>query len=53
MEDYVSKSNFYTFKTIVFFTGWDFIREHKWLYWPALPWTVVAIGTIILVYSLN
>ena len=40
-------------KTIVFFTGWDFIREHKWLYWPALPWTVVAIGTVILGYSLR
>ena len=40
-------------KTIVFFTGWDFIREHKWIYWPALPWTVVAIGTVILGYSLR
>ncbi len=40
-------------KTIVFFTGWDFIRDNKWLYWPALPWTVVAVGTIILGYSLR
>jgi len=40
-------------KTIVFFTGWDFIREHKWLYWPALPWTVVASAAIILGYSLR
>ncbi len=40
-------------KTIVFFTGWDFIRDNKWVYWPALPWTVVASGAIILGYSLR
>lgn len=40
-------------KTIVAFTGWDFVSENKWARWPALPWTVVAAGGIILGYSLQ
>jgi len=40
-------------KTIVTFTGWDFVSENKWAYWPALPWTVVAGGAIILGYALR
>ncbi len=40
-------------KTIVAFTSWDFIRANKWLVWPALPWTVVAGGAIILGYALR
>ena len=35
-------------KTIVTFTSWDFVSENKWAHWPALPWTVVAGGAIIL-----
>jgi glycine betaine/proline transport system permease protein len=40
-------------KTIVAFTSWDFVSEHKWLQWPALPWTVVCGGAIVLAYKLN
>ena len=40
-------------KTIRAFTSWDFVSENKWAYWPALPWTVVSAGAIILGYSLK
>ncbi len=40
-------------KTIVTFTSWDFVSENKWAHWPALPWTVVAGGAIILGYKLK
>ena len=40
-------------KTIVTFTSWDFVSENKWAHWPALPWTVVAGGAIILGYKLQ
>ena len=40
-------------KTIVFFTSWDFVSENKWARWPALPWTVVTGGTILLGYKLQ
>ena len=40
-------------KTIVTFTSWDFVSENKWARWPALPWTVVASGAILLGYKLQ
>ena len=40
-------------KTIVAFTSWDFVRENKWAYWPALPWTVVTASAMILAYMLK
>ena len=40
-------------KTIVAFTSWDFVRENKWAYWPALPWTVVVASVTILGYALG
>ena len=40
-------------KTIVTFTSWDFVSENKWAHWPALPWTVVAGGAIILGHKLQ
>ncbi len=40
-------------KTIVAFTSWDFVRDNKWAYWPALPWTVVAAAAVILGYALK
>jgi glycine betaine/proline transport system permease protein len=40
-------------KTIVTFTSWDFVSENKWARWPALPWTVVAGGMVILGYKLQ
>ena len=40
-------------KTIVAFTSWNFVRENQWAYWPALPWTVVAGGAVLLGYSLK
>ena len=40
-------------KTIVTFTSWDFVSENKWARWPALPWTVVAAGAMLLGYSLK
>ena len=39
--------------TIVSFSSWDWVRENKWAYWPALPWTVVSGGAIILGYNLQ
>ena len=35
------------------FTSWDFVRENKWAYWPALPWTVVTSCAVILAYMLR
>ena len=40
-------------KTIVAFTSWDFVKENKWAYWPALPWTVVVTSLTILAYALK
>ncbi len=40
-------------KTIVLFTGWEFVRENPWAVWPALPWTIVTGGAIIMGYALN
>ncbi|MDK1082278.1 MAG: ABC transporter permease subunit [Anaerolineae bacterium] len=40
-------------KTVVAFTSWDWSRENAWAYWPALPWTVVSGGAIILGYKLQ
>ncbi|MDH3377717.1 MAG: ABC transporter permease subunit [Gammaproteobacteria bacterium] len=40
-------------KTIVTFTGWDWASENTWARWPALPWTVVASGAVILGYALK
>ncbi len=40
-------------KTIVTFTSWDFVSENNWARWPALPWTVVAGGAILLGYKLQ
>ena len=40
-------------KTIVTFSSWDFVSENKWARWPALPWTVVAAGAMLLGYSLK
>ena len=40
-------------KTIVAFTSWDFVGDNKWAVWPALPWTVVLGGTILLGYALK
>jgi len=40
-------------KTIVAFTSWDFARDNPWAVWPALPWTVVVAGTMILGYALS
>jgi glycine betaine/proline transport system permease protein len=40
-------------KTIVTFTSWDWATENKWARWPALPWTVVAGGAVILGYALK
>jgi glycine betaine/proline transport system permease protein len=40
-------------KTIVTFSSWDFVSENKWARWPALPWTVVAGGAILLGYKLQ
>ena len=40
-------------KTIVTFTSWDFVSENKWAHWPALPWTVVAGGAIVLGHKLQ
>ncbi|MEQ8294591.1 MAG: ABC transporter permease subunit [Roseovarius sp.] len=39
--------------TIVAFTGWDFINDHEWVYWPALPWTVVAGWAALIGYRLD
>jgi len=40
-------------KTIVAFTGWDFVRAHPLVIWPALPWTVLTINASLLGYALN
>ena len=40
-------------KTIVAFTSWDFVGDNKWVVWPALPWTVVSGGAILLGYALR
>ena len=40
-------------KTIVFFTSWDFVSENPWAVWPALPWTVVTAGAVILGFALK
>ena len=40
-------------KTIVVFTSWDYVSENQWARWPALPWTVVAGGMVILGYKLQ
>ena len=40
-------------ETIVAFTSWDFVSENEWANWPALPWTVIAGGAVILGYKLN
>ena len=40
-------------KTIVAFTSWDFIRDNPWAHWPALPWTVVVGGTVVLAFALK
>jgi glycine betaine/proline transport system permease protein len=40
-------------KTIVVFTSWDFVSDNPWAVWPALPWTVVTLGAMILGYALK
>ena len=40
-------------KTIVAFTSWDFVGENKWAVWPALPWTFVSGGAMLLGYALK
>jgi len=40
-------------KTIVAFTGWDFIDKNPWASWPALPWTVISGWAIVLGYKLQ
>ena len=40
-------------KTIVAFTSWDFVGENKWAVWPALPWTFVSGGAMVLGYALK
>ena len=40
-------------KTIVVFTSWDFVSEHPWARWPALPWTVISGWAIVLGYKLR
>ena len=40
-------------KTIVAFTDWDWVTENPWAKIPALPWTVVSGGAIILGYKLK
>ncbi len=40
-------------KTIVAFTSWDFVKENQWAVWPALPWTLVASGVMLLGYALK
>ena len=40
-------------KTIVVFTDWDFINEHPWARWPALPWTVITGWAMVLGYRLQ
>jgi len=40
-------------KTIVAFTSWDFVSDKEWLTWPALPWTVIAGGAVLLGFKLQ
>ena len=40
-------------KTIATFVGYEFIRQNSWAVWPALPWTVVTAGAVILGYALK
>ena len=40
-------------ETIVVFTSWDFVSENEWAKWPALPWTVVTGGAILLGHKLQ
>ena len=40
-------------KTIVTFTDWDWVSENKWAKWPALPWTVIAGGAMVLGFALQ
>ena len=40
-------------KTIVAFTSWDFVGENDWAIWPALPWTFVSGGAMLLGYALK
>jgi len=40
-------------KTIVTFTGWDWATANQWARWPALPWTVITGGAVILGYALS
>ncbi|PWQ98133.1 ABC transporter permease [Leucothrix arctica] len=40
-------------KTIVAFTSWDWVSENEWARWPALPWTVITGGMVILGYVLG
>ena len=39
--------------TIASITSWDWVDKNKWAQWPALPWTVIAGGAIILGYKLQ
>ena len=39
--------------TIAAVTSWDWLEKNKWAHWPALPWTVVTGGAIILGYKLQ
>ena len=39
--------------TIAAVTSWDWVDKNKWAHWPALPWTVVSGGAIILGYKLQ
>ncbi len=40
-------------KTIVAMTSWDFVNEHPWAKWPALPWTVITGWAVLLGYKLQ
>ncbi|WP_166253363.1 ABC transporter permease [Marinobacter salicampi] len=40
-------------KTVVAFTSWEFISEHKWARIPALPWPAVAAGAFIVGHCLG
>ena len=40
-------------KTIAAITSYEYIRQNPWAVWPALPWTVVAGGAILLGYALK
>ena len=39
--------------TIAAVTSWDWLEKNKWAHWPALPWSVVTGGAIILGYKLQ